>query len=515
VSLRASGVGAWVAFGACLAAVLPAGIRWLRVAQREHYLAGSCSRFAVRWWGRTAPNQVLALLAVAGVVLGAHWPVAALVTALVVVVGPWRLSLKGRTSALVWTRRLRLLAAVWIALQAGIAAASAALGVSVVVAAGGALLVPVILDLALLATTPVERHLANRFVATATARLGRISPIVVGITGSYGKTSTKSHVAHLVGGSRTVVATPASFNNRAGLARSINEHLTPGTEVFVAEMGTYGPGEIAELCRWCPPSIAVITAIGPVHLERFGTEERIVRAKAEITEPASTVVLNVDDPRLRDLADSLSHESRTRRIVRVASEGDGDVRLVRMGDGVTVTVVGEVVATGVPIPSSAQLTNVACAAAVALELGVPVATLTERLATLPSVEHRLSNATSANGVIVIDDTFNSNPAGVTSALGLLAHAGITGRRVVVTPGMVELGRRQRAENVRFAEATSAVATDLVVVGRTNRGALRQGASPALNELDVSTREEAVGWVRSNLSAGDAVLYENDLPDHYP
>jgi UDP-N-acetylmuramoyl-tripeptide--D-alanyl-D-alanine ligase len=201
--------------------------------------------------------------------------------------------------------------------------------------------------------------------------------------------------------------------------------------------------------------------------------------------------------------------------VRVASEGDGDVRLVRVGDGVTVAVAGEAVATGVAIPSSAQLTNVACAAAVALELGVPVATLTERLASLPSVDHRLSNARSANGVIVIDDTFNSNPAGVTSALGLLAHAGITGRRVVVTPGMVELGRRQRGENVRFAEAASAVATDLVVVGMTNRRALRRGASPALNELDVSTREEAVGWVRSNLSAGDAVLYENDLPDHYP
>ena len=504
-----------MAFGACVAALLPAGIRWLRVAQREHYLAGSCSRFALRWWGRTTPNQLLALLAVAAVVVCAHWPVAALVTALVVVVGPWRLSLRGRTSALVWTRRLRVLAIVWIVLQAGIAAASAALGVSVVVAAGGALLVPVVVDLALLVTTPVERHLANRFVATATARLARVAPIVVGITGSYGKTSTKSHVAHLVGGSRTVVATPASFNNRAGLARSINEHLTPGTEVFVAEMGTYGPGEIAELCRWCPPSIAVITAIGPVHLERFGTEERIVQAKAEITKTASTVVLNVDDPRLSELADSLSQESTTRRIVRVASGRDADVCLVRVADGVTVTVAGQAVAERLAVPSSVQLTNLGCALAVALELGIPVPTLTERLEGLPPVEHRLSSATSPNGVVVIDDTFNSNPAGANSALRLLANAGTTGRRVVVTPGMVELGRRQRGENTRFAEATSTIATDLVVVGRTNRRALREGAPPSVNERDVSTREEAVAWVRSNLSAGDAVLYENDLPDHYP
>jgi UDP-N-acetylmuramoyl-tripeptide--D-alanyl-D-alanine ligase len=504
-----------LAFGACLVALLPAGIRWLRVAQREHYLAGSCSRFALRWWGRTPLNQLLALVALAGVVLCAHWPLAALGTALVVIVGPWGLSLRGRTSALVWTRRLRVLAAVWIVLQAGIATASAVLGVSVVVAACGTFLVPVIVDLALLVTTPVERHLASRYVAAATTRLGRIAPIVVALTGSYGKTSTKSHVAHLVGGSRRVVATPASFNNRAGLARSINEHLTPGTEVFVAEMGTYGPGEIAELCRWCPPSIAVITAIGPVHLERFGTEERIVQAKAEIAATASAVVLNVDDPRLRDVADSLSQESSTRRIVRVASERDADVRLVRVADGVTVSVAGQVVAEGVAVPSSVQLTNVGCAFAVALELGIPVSTLIERLEGLRAVDHRLSNATSPNGVVVIDDTFNSNPAGANSALRLLADSGTTGRRVVVTPGMVELGRRQRGENTRFAEATSAVATDLVVVGRTNRRALREGASPSVNELDVSTREEAVAWVRSNLSSGDAVLYENDLPDHYP
>jgi hypothetical protein len=126
---------------------------------------------------------------------------------------------------------------------------------------------------------------------------------VVAVTGSYGKTSTKGHIAHLVRPDRTVVATPASFNNRAGLARAVNEHLADGTEVFVAEMGTYGPGEIAELCRWCPPDISVITAIGPVHLERFGSEDRIVEAKSEILRAGDDVVLAVDDPRLAALAE--------------------------------------------------------------------------------------------------------------------------------------------------------------------------------------------------------------------
>ena len=504
-----------MAFGACVVAIVPAGIRWLRVAQREHYLAGSCSRFAVRWWGRTPPNQVLTVVAVAGAGLAGRWPVAAVATGLVVIVGPWHLSLRGRTSALVWTRRLRFLAAVWVALQASIVAASVLWGLSVVVAALGTLLVPVVFDLALLVTAPVERRLAGRYVATAAKRLARVQPVIVAITGSYGKTSTKSHVAHLVGGSRRLVATPASFNNRAGLARSINENLADATEVFVAEMGTYGPGEIAELCRWCPPSIAVITAIGPVHLERFGSEDRIVQAKSEIAATATTVVLNVDEPRLAALADALSQESGPRRVVRVASDRDADVRLRRTERGVAVVIGGLVVTDGAVIPAEAQLTNVACAFAVALELGIPVSTLIERLADLPAVEHRLSNGVSPNGVVVIDDTFNSNPAGARSALALLAAAGTTGRRVVVTPGMVELGRRQKSENAQLAAAVSAVASDLVVVGRTNRPALSKGAPSSLNRLDVSEREEAVAWVRSNLSAGDAVLYENDLPDHYP
>ena len=97
---------------------------------------------------------------------------------------------------------------------------------------------------------------------------------MVAITGSFGKTSTKGYVADLVGDSKTVVASPASFNNRAGLAWAVNEQLADATEVFVAEMGTYGRGEISELCSWIRPDIAVITAVGPVHLERFGSEAR-------------------------------------------------------------------------------------------------------------------------------------------------------------------------------------------------------------------------------------------------
>ena len=159
--------------------------------------------------------------------------------------------------------------------------------------------------------------MSAHFVEEAAARLKGVDPVVVAVTGSFGKTSTKYHIAHLVAGTRTVVVTPASFNNRAGLARAINEQLADGTEVFVAEMGTYGPGEIADLCRWCPPDIAVITAIGPVHLERFGSEDRIVESKAEIIVPADDVVLPSDDARLGAVADRALEEGK--RVLRCST----------------------------------------------------------------------------------------------------------------------------------------------------------------------------------------------------
>ena len=130
---------------------------------------------------------------------------------------------------------------------------AAALGEGPPVAAAVAVATPVLVDLACAVTGPFERLAVGTYVRRARERLREVAPTVVAITGSYGKTGTKGYVAHLVAGTKTVVASPASFNNRAGLARAVNENLVDGTEVFVAEMGTYGPGEIAELCSWLRP----------------------------------------------------------------------------------------------------------------------------------------------------------------------------------------------------------------------------------------------------------------------
>lgn len=523
---------AWVTVVCCVAACVPAGLRWLRVAQREHYLAGSVLRFAGRWWGSSALAVAAGAVALVAAVLSVGWPLVGLGTAAVVALGPPGLPLRGRTAALAWTRRLRTLAAVTGALVALLVVIGVLTGLAAPLAVLAVLGVPAIVDLASAATAPVERRLADRFVEQASSRLQRVHPRVVGVTGSFGKTSTKGHIAHLVRPDRSVVATPASFNNRAGLARAVNEHLADGTEVFVAEMGTYGPGEIAELCRWCPPDIAVITAIGPVHLERFGSEATIVAAKAEILAPAPEVVLPIDDPRLAALADRAAHEGK--RVVRCSAvDVTADVCVVRHpGEpGLSLLVSGRTLAEGVEVPSGVQPLNLACAVGVALLLGSEPTAVAGRLHDLPPVEHRLQAGRAASGATVLDDTYNANPAGAAEALATLARSGRNGtapdrpgaaeggRRVVITPGMVELGPRQHEENRRFGAACAGVATDLLVVGRTNRRALLAGAASVghtgVTVRTVTHRDEAVAWVRGHLGPGDAVLYENDLPDHYP
>lgn len=508
-----------VAASLASAAVLAADLRWLRVMQREHYIAGSCTAVALRWAECRPPNQYLGpVLAAAGIVaLGAWLPdVAAggaLLAAACAVAFPVGLPLAGSPRRLAWTPRLRRLAAVCVAGQGLLAAAAVAGGQPAAIGAL-AVLVPAVVDGAALVMGPVEALAARRYRVAARAKLARVAPLVIGVTGSYGKTSAKNHVRGLLGGIFEVVASPASWNNSAGLCRTVNEYVTEDTRVLVAEMGTYGPGEIRAMCAWLRPEIGVITAIGPVHLERMKTLDVVLAAKSELLDGVRSAVLNTDDERLARLADAAG----CAEVWRCGTKGQPglDVSLEREDDSVTVRVRGEIAGFLDPQPG-VHLGNVACALGAALAAGAPRDKVLGRLSELVVPAHRAATGVSDSGVVVIDDTCNSNPSGARHALDLLVHAiPEPGRRAVITPGMVELGPVQDAENRAFAAAVAGAGAQLVVVGWTNRRALMAGARDGGAEvITVASRPAARHWVRSALSAGDGVLWENDLPDHYP
>lgn len=494
----------WALAAACLAASVPPALRWLRVAQREHYLAPAVTRFAWRWWTYGPLNLALMVLSIVAILLveiDLRWGFLAVLAQ----VGPVGLSIKGRTSPLSWTERMQRLAVTTTVLFVAGVVGGAVTGQPLAIVLS-LVLWPVLVDLSLLLLAPVEKSLGNRWVKQAGSKLEASGAQVVAITGSYGKTTTKAYLQHLISGARRSVASPASFNNRMGLARAINEQLVPGTEVFIAEMGTYGRGEIADLCRWIRPDVAAMVSIGPVHLERFRTEERIVEAKGEILDHATHGVIAVDHPLLRKLA---SERDGVIEITRVSSDGvPADVEYSRAS--------GEIKVDGTPIgkvPPGVFGINLAVAVAIARALGVD--SDGSRFESLPTVEHRQTVAVSSDGVSIIDDTFNSNPAGAAAGVEVLKQSG-HGRKVVVTPGMVELGPRQSVANEEFGRLAAEVCDDLVIVGGTNRVALERGSANGRASVTVvANRDQAVDWVRNNLQPGDAVLYENDLPDHYP
>ncbi len=493
--------------------------RWLRIAQREHYLSGSVTRFALRWWRSSGWNRLILVVGIS-LVVGSWWDaLTGLGVAVILVGAPVGLGLRGRTSSLALTRRLRSLAALTGALLL--------LGVVIPVlflphagalpfAGAVALASPLLVDLALWIMAPLERRLGARYVHQATQRLARVQPVIVAITGSYGKTSTKGYLAHLLEGRRVVLASPRSYNNQAGLARTVNEHLVSGTELLIAEMGTYGPGEIRAMCAWMTPSVAVITAIGPVHLERFRRLDVTLAAKAEIAERASSVVLNGEDPLLLTLVTPLRSVGK-RVIVCSLTDQNADLAIIASETQLDLYVAG-VPAGSVDIPSESAaiaLSNVACALGAALAIGEDPAELLPLFTTLPQPPNRLVATVGERGMVILDDTFNSNPVGARHAISLLAQTGGEGhRRVLVTPGMVELGPLQFAENRQFAAEAAEICDIIAVVGRTNRRALLAGAYGYAEVRTFPNRETAVAWIRTTLSEGDAVLYENDLPDHY-
>jgi UDP-N-acetylmuramoyl-tripeptide--D-alanyl-D-alanine ligase len=379
------------------------------------------------------------------------------------------------------------------------------------------LLVPLLLqahlwDLALAIMEPIERRISYRFVADARRKLKRVHPTVVAITGSYGKTSTKGYVAHLVGSTHQTVASPASFNNLMGLSRTINEHLVVGTGVFVAEMGMNQEGQIRELTQRFPPDIAAITVIGEAHMERLGSKEAIFRAKSEITENASTVVLPVDQPELVALSDKCRRDGK--KVITVSATGkpadvvvDPQRGTVRYGPGDQEQTMD--------VPPFGLAVNIAVALGIAWALEVPKDQALSRLSSLPVAAHRAEVQRTNGGVWIIDDTYNSNPVGSTHAVAE-AHAVAKergGPLVVVTPGMVELGPVQVERNRALGRCVIDAGGTLMIVGRTNRQALLEGAGGVAEVFE--GRADAVEAALRVAGDKGVILYENDLPDHYP
>ncbi|MBQ3112107.1 MAG: UDP-N-acetylmuramoyl-tripeptide--D-alanyl-D-alanine ligase [Firmicutes bacterium] len=343
---------------------------------------------------------------------------------------------------------------------------------------------------------------------------------VVGVTGSFGKTSSKLILASMLEEQFLTLATPESYNTPMGVTRVVREKLRPIDEVFVCEMGARQKGDIAELCELAQPVVGLLTAIGEQHLETFHNIETIIDTKFELIAALpedGVAVLNCENehiaanthrakckvlrygfsPEFDYYADEIDYGPRGAEFTLHAPEG----RSCRFRSALL---------------GRHNILNIVGAAAAADALGLPLAKAARGVARLAPLPHRLQ-LLERGELHVLDDAYNSNPAGAASALEVLSLLG-EGKKILITPGMVELGEREYQLNYEFAQAACKVCDYIILVGKNHSRPLQDGVRDAGFDASrcyvAADLADAQRYLASIAAAGDTVLYENDLPDTY-
>lgn len=375
-------------------------------------------------------------------------------------------------------------------------------------------------------SVPREEKINEGFYRQAQAKITRLKGEnklkVLGITGSFGKTSVKFISDRILSESLCVKNTPSSYNTPMGLSKVINNELKEEHEVFIAELGAKKKGEIDEVARLVQPDIGIITAIGPTHMHLFKTLDNIMDTKYELIEDLpedGVAIFNYDNEYVKILADKT--KKRTLRYgmdeVEHLDVYADEVEVGAFGSRFRLNYQGDHVLCETKLLGRHNISNVLAACTAGLVLGMDLESIARGVKKIEPVEHRLNLIDGGTGVIVIDDAFNSNPVGFRAALDVLA-AFTTGRKIIITPGMVELGDMEEEENYKIGKEIAKVCDYTILVGKKRtepivRG-LRDENYSAERLIVVNTLAQATAQLGNITSAGDVVLFENDLPDSY-
>ena len=387
------------------------------------------------------------------------------------------------------------------------------------------------LTIANLLIYPLERTINGAYLLSARKRIKTLQPKVIGITGSYGKTSTKYILHQILSQKFNTLMTPDSYNTPMGICKVIRGELTAEHEIFIVEMGAYKRGDIRELCNLASPEIGILTAVGPQHLERFKSIENIAQTKYELIESLPSdglAVFNCDNEICAELSDKREQGgSLVRRyatepfpVTSVSDRSDLTAANIRHTDeGLAFAVRTDItdVEVRTRLLGRHNVSNILAAMTVAIECGMTLEEIREAIVNVEPVPHRLQLTSGVGNVTIIDDSFNSNPVGAKAALEVLTEIG-DGKKVLVTPGMVELGEREYEENRRLGEQAADVCDLVILVGPTRTRPILDGLKaaeyPSQQIIVALNLEEVKQHLATQVQAGDVVLFENDLPDNY-
>lgn len=371
--------------------------------------------------------------------------------------------------------------------------------------------------------SPMETAIGNHYINQARRKLRKKeyeNLIRIGITGSYGKTSTKFILKTILSEKYNVLATPGSYNTTMGNVRIIREELKPEHQVFISEMGARKRFDIQEICQFVEPQIGIITSIGPQHLETFKKIENVAKTKGELLKGVTqdgAVFLPKDNSYCMEL-----YQKDTHKKYLYSTKKDGsdvyakNIKVTKDGSTFTVVYQKEEFLCQTKLLGEHNVQNIVGCVAIAKYLGLTNEEIQRGIAKIEPVEHRLQLIPSANGTIVIDDAFNSNPVGSKMALEVLKQ--FEGKKIIITPGMVELGTEEYKYNKEFGEYMADVVDVAILIGKKRSEPMVEGLkNKKFNQMNlyvVKDLNEATQKLAKLTKAGDVILFENDLPDNY-
>ena len=370
---------------------------------------------------------------------------------------------------------------------------------------------------------PVEKLVYLHYKRMAQNKLNSINGLkIIGITGSYGKTSSKNILSDILNIKYNALATPKNLNTYNGLIMTVNNHMDKFCEIFIAEMGAYVKGEIAGLCKLVRPKYGILTKIGTAHLESFGSEQNIIDGKFELIESLPSDgfgILNGDDPK------QVNYKLKNNvKIIWVGIDNpDVDVRATNIkcnskGTSFDVVFKGDdnEYHFETRLLGKHNVYNILEAIACGKEFGIDILDLIKAVKGVKTIEHRLELKKVSN-FHMIDDAYNSNPEGAKRALEVLSM--MDGLKVVVTPGMIELGDREDELNKEFGKQISKVADYVVLIGEVKTKSIKEGLLESSFDKEkiivFNDVREAFPFISGLVNNKEVyALFENDLPDTY-
>jgi UDP-N-acetylmuramoyl-tripeptide--D-alanyl-D-alanine ligase len=368
---------------------------------------------------------------------------------------------------------------------------------------------------------PVESVISRYYISDAKNKLKNMPQLkIIGVTGSYGKTSMKFYLKTLLQDDYNVLVTPGNYNTTLGVTKTIREYLKPNHEIFICEMGARHIGDIKEICDIVHPDYGIITSIGPQHLETFFNMDNIQKTKFELGDALAgngKLFLNGDN----DYIQTKAKEYRDKIFYYSEREGEGyrvkDVELSQLGTEFTVvTPSGESERFQMKLIGAYNIINVVGAIAVANTLGISLSNLRIPVRRIQPVEHRMQMK--EHGLVtIIDDAYNSNPVGSKAAVETLSM--FEGIKILITPGMVELGDKEDEYNFKFGTYAAECCDYILLVGKKHTVPIMNGVvSKGFKEdrcLVFDKLEDAVSYAYGiKGSEHKYILFENDLPDNY-